>query len=111
MKKQKKKKNEIMSRCPLGLKEYPTTPCPMAIQRIKAIKYNIIIDEKNMPGCPWWILDSSSCYCFWYYINVFQKDKEANVSEIAASLMLSNEEVEEIISDNINKLKEDEVFD
>lgn len=92
-------KDNLMKRCPLRLKEFPETPCPLAVQKIKAIKYK---EEHSKKGCQWYILHPMSCFCFFKYMELYGKNKEHIEEDIASMLLISIEEV----NDTLDECKE-----
>jgi hypothetical protein len=96
-------------RCPLGIVGHINIPCPMAIQRIKAIKYNSKkIKNDNMPGCPFYVMHQLSNYCFFQYMEKYGNNKESCEEEISSYLLISIEDVKKIMSDIMIKLAEND---
>jgi hypothetical protein len=66
------KDNSMDPRCPLGLKVLPTSVCPLAVERLRALENgagNVShLHEDKLPGCTWAINDKDSSYCFFKYI-------------------------------------------
>lgn len=72
-------------RCPLGLKALPTSVCPLAAERLRAIRNNQV-DAKNIKvGCEWYIKDRSANFCFFKYMA--DKDGESHETINIASLL------------------------
>lgn len=102
------------ARCPLKLKEYPTSFCPMAVLRLKALKRLDATptekEEDRLPGCPYSINHQQSCYCFFKYARDYLA-KEVPHYEIAHLLGISEEEVYLIEKSAIDKFKNNKAID
>lgn len=96
------------SRCPMQLKEYPTTFCPMAVIRLKAVKsaesFPSEEEEAGMPGCDFAINHQQSCYCWFRYARDYLS-RETSHYEIAHLLNIPEEEVVAIEVAAMEKVK------
>lgn len=81
--------NKMDSRCPLGLKDFPVSACPLAVERLRCLENesgNIShLKESKLPGCDFYIKDRDSNYCFFVYI-YNNRDKEHSTIQIAEKL-------------------------
>lgn len=100
-------------RCPRGLKQCPKTFCPLAVQRLKAIKYSnkdlTEEEEAALPGCGWAISSQMHNYCFFSYISE-ERDTPLSDVEIAHLTGTSVADVKVAEKAALEKLKKDEAF-
>ncbi len=76
-------------RCPKGFTKYPSTPCPEG-------KKAIDLSRKNQPGgCPYFINDAESNYCFFKFMH--DDGRPIETQKIASLLMVDDNEVKKII--------------
>jgi hypothetical protein len=112
-------KKRMDFRCPLALLDFPKTICPLAVERLQALKEqkgNVLHhQEDEMGGCPHYINDKESNYCFFKYIHDNEGKIHSNV-ETADKMMLTQASIYSAYtrgleflseSDLINDLKED----
>ena len=91
--------------CQRGLDEYPCEDCPLALDKINAIKskgkgeYN----EDDLPGCSWYISNAEYHYCFWLYYKMCEDDP-ATDKEICDMLLISKATLEKDFKSAIQKL-------
>jgi len=105
------KPKKMDDRCPLKLSEQPDRFCPLAVQRLKALRYagRELTEEEEalLPGCPWAISHQLANYCFFNYISQYPTDKKsASDMEVAHLCNLSIDTVKHIEKNSIKKLKE-----
>lgn len=83
-------------RCPRRLRDYPTEYCPLAVMRIRAIrgspKEPTEQEEAGMPGCSFFALHQSSCYCWFKFARDYMRPDMSHM-EIAHLLCLSTDTV------------------
>jgi hypothetical protein len=95
-------------RCPMRLKEYPTSFCPMAVIRLKAIKglekFPTEEEEAKLPGCSYSINHQQSCYCWFKYARDYLT-KEVPYHEIAHLLNIPEDEVIALEQSALEKVK------
>lgn len=107
------KKLKQDKRCPLGLKCHPTQPCPLAIERLKALEQaegNVShLQESKIPGCDWYINDKDSNYCFFKYIHDNQ-GKDHSTIDIAEKQSITQAAVYSGLNRAISKIKELPIF-
>lgn len=99
------------SRCPLKLEEQPERFCPLAVQRLKALRHagRELTEEEEalLPGCKWAISHQLSNYCFFNYISQYPSDKKTTSDmETAHLCSISIETVKQIEKTAIKKLKD-----
>ena len=107
------KPNPMDTRCPLKLEEQPARFCPLAVQRLKALRHaGRELTEKEealLPGCPWAVNHQLANYCFFNYITQYPSEKKSTSDmEVAHLCNISIETVKLIEKSSIKKLKEAE---
>jgi hypothetical protein len=95
-------------RCLRCLKEFPDSVCPLAVERLKAMakmsRNTPYSQEKELPGCPFYVLNKESNYCFFMYI--FENEsKEHSIIEACELLCITQAAVYESLRRGIAKLK------
>jgi len=104
-----RKSEKMDCRCPLGLSDFPSTCCPLAIQRLKAIEKmdgNIShLQESKVGGCEWYINDKSANYCFFKYI-YDNEDKEHSTIEMSEKLKITQAAIYSGLNRATVKIKE-----
>jgi hypothetical protein len=102
-------------RCPRGLKRCPKTFCPLAVQRLKAIRYAdkelTEEEEENLPGCPWAISSQMHNYCFFKYLQDGAPNRQLSDVEIAHLVGTSIPSVKSTEKTALNKLKDSNAFE
>ena len=103
------KNEKVMDpRCPLGLSDFPTSVCPLAIERLRHLENesgNVSHQkESRLPGCDYYIKDKDSNYCFFAYINQ-NKDKEHSTIEIAEKLSITQAAVYSGLNRGLEKVQ------
>lgn len=108
------KKKYMDCRCPLGLSNFPTQICPLAIQRLKEIERidgNIShVQESKMQGCEWYINDKESNYCFFKYM-YDNEGREHSTIEMSEKLKITQAAIYSGLNRATSKVKELEVLD
>jgi hypothetical protein len=107
------KPKKMDTRCPLKLEEQPARFCPLAVQRLKALRHagRELTEEEEalLPGCQWAVNHQLANYCFFNYITQYPSDKKAiSDMETAHLCNISIETVKQIEKTAIKKLKESE---
>lgn len=101
-------------RCPRQLDELPCNFCPLAVQRLKALRHSeqelTEEEEALLPGCPWAVNHQLANYCFFSMIEDFLPDRQLSDQEIAHFCNLSIEEVKKIEKKSVSKIKKTEAF-
>jgi TPP-dependent pyruvate/acetoin dehydrogenase alpha subunit len=77
------------SRCPIGAKNYPTTPCSEGKKAVDLAK------KGKVGGCPYFINDAESCFCFFKFGT--DDGRIIPTHRIARMLMMDDLEVKRII--------------
>ena len=102
-----KKLGRFLEVCPRKLKNLPKDPCPLALLRIELVK-DFKKESYELAGCPYYIHESTSNYCFWNYTNTddFELHTTKQMSQL---LLISNAQIEkagDIAVAHIDKLKQ-----
>jgi len=101
-------------RCPRQLEDMPTSYCPLAVTRLRAIRTagrELTEEEENaLPGCPWAVNSQTANYCFFKYIDEFGGEQTLSDVEVASLNCLSIETVKKIEKEAINKIRAREEF-
>ena len=102
-------------RCPLGKTSMPCSFCPLAVQRLKAIRYNekqeLTEEEEDLlPGCKWAVQNQTAHYCYFNLVSNCLPNKPLSDIEIAYMLNISVDEVKNVEKTAIEKLKRTEAF-
>jgi hypothetical protein len=110
----KKPNKKMDKRCPRQLNELPCNFCPLAVQRLKALRHaeRELTEEEEalLPGCPWAVNHQLANYCFFSMINGFLPDRQLSDQEIAHFCNVSIEEVKKIEKKSISKIRKSEAF-
>ena len=108
------KKQEMDPRCPLKLTEHPTSFCPLAVMRLKALRgigeEITEEEEQNLPGCNWAIQHQGSSYCFFKYMKQHAGQPTSDI-EVAHMNSISVETVKAIQKEALEQVKASGVFD
>jgi|GEM_PF-4012316 len=76
-------------RCPRKLKNYPDSPCSEGKKAMESTR------KGENQGCPWFVAEASSCYCFF---KLMADDGRAiPAHRIAHLLMIDDSEVKRVI--------------
>jgi len=92
-------------RCPLGLKSLPTSVCPLAAERLRAIRNNQAEAKNITAGCDWYIQDRSANYCFFKYMADNEGEGHDTIN-IASLLHITQATVYADLDSAIQKTKE-----
>jgi hypothetical protein len=109
---QKQSNNKPMDkRCPRQLAKSPTSYCPLAVQRLKALRHagRELTEEEEalLPGCPFAINHQLANYCFFNFIDQFTPDdKPLSDMEIAHYCNLSTETIKKVEKKALQKMRE-----
>lgn len=103
------------SRCPLKLECQPTSWCPLAVLRLKALRNAggelTEEEEDKLPGCQWAVNHQMANYCFFNYITQFlDDDSPPSDTEIAHLMNISVETVKKIQKTALEKIRDHEEF-
>jgi hypothetical protein len=105
------KSTKFDKRCPRQLSCAPTSYCPLAVQRLKAIRHagRELSEEEEMSlqGCNYAINHQLANYCFFKFISDFSPDeKPLSDMEIAHFCSISVDSVKKIEKKAISKMRE-----
>ena len=102
------------ARCPRGLECLPDSYCPLAVQRLKALRYagkELTEEEENLlPGCKWAIQNQTANYCHFDLIANHLPNRPMSDMEIAHTCNISVETVKKIEKVAIEKLRNTDSF-
>ena len=100
-------------RCPRQLKKAPCSYCPLAVQRLKAIRHAgkelTEEEEASLSGCPFSINHQLANYCFFKFVEDFiPEDKPLSDMEIAHFCNISIDTVRKTEKRALNKIRDTE---
>lgn len=103
-------------RCPRKLDELPDSWCPLAVQRLKALRHAdkelSEEEEAKLPGCPWAVNHQMANYCFFKLIAEHMPDsRNLSAMEIAHFNNISVENVNRTEKKALTKIRESEPFE
>lgn len=103
----------IDQRCPRKLSDLPTSSCPLAVKRLKAIRYSskelTEEEEAHLGGCEWAVSHQLANYCFFKYMAHFAPtNRQLSDMEIAHMCSLPTETVKKTEKRALAKLKQSE---
>ena len=84
------------SRCPRGLRQYPTSPCQMG-------KNEIYLLGDRCDRCPWGVKEEASNHCMWVWLR--RHPGKHTVMEVADELDITAQRITQICKKAYNKLK------
>lgn len=113
---QTKNKHNMDSRCPKQLTDLPSKWCPLAVQRLKAIRnYTGNLSEEkeaNLPGCPWAVAHQLANYCFFNLIkNHMPDNKDLSDMEIAHFCGVSIDTIKKSEKKALDKIRKTNSFE
>lgn len=79
-------------RCPRRLKTFPKTPCGWGKRHIDTLRKG---RSGGHEGCPWFIADAESNYCFFKYMH--DDGRPIPTHRIARLLMIDDNEVKRVV--------------
>jgi len=102
------------SRCPLQLEKLPERFCPLAVQRLKAMRFAdhdlSEEEESKLKGCPYAIMHQMSNYCLFKYLADYSSTKRLSETEVARLCNISVDQVKEISKHAFHKIKNSQEF-
>ena len=102
-------KQKMDKRCPRQLEELPERFCPLAVQRLKALRHadrELSEEEESLlPGCPWAVNHQLANYCFFNLINNYVPEKPLSDMEIAHFCSISTDSVKKIEKESLDKIR------
>lgn len=98
------------SRCPRRLTNYPEEWCPLAVQRLKALRHagRELTEEEEMrlPGCEWACNHQMANYCFFKLIDQhLPSRRQLSDVEVAHYCSISTDTVHKVELQALNKLR------
>lgn len=108
-------KHKMDKRCPRKLEEQPTSWCPLAVLRLKALrnagKELTEEEERKLPGCPWAVNHQMANYCFFNYMSQFLDENSLpSDTEIAHLMNISQDTVKKTQKSAIEKIQNIDEF-
>lgn len=101
-------------RCPRQLKNTPESWCPLAVQRLKALRHAgrelSEEEEKLLPGCAWAVNHQLANYCFFKLVQDWMPDKGVSDMEVAHLCSVSTDTVKSVSKNSIEKIRESKEF-
>ena len=102
-------------RCPRKLKTLPCSFCPLAVKRLKSLKYdgncNDDFDEAQRPGCDYAIDSQMANYCFFKYTaELLPSGKPLSDMMVSHLLGIPLNQIRSIEAEAIRKLAEHPLF-
>jgi intein-encoded DNA endonuclease-like protein len=104
-------------RCPRKLSDFPDTYCPLAVQRLKAMRHagrELSEEEESaLPGCTWAVACQMANYCFFKFVEELTPSDGRSLSdiEIARYISISTDTVKKTEKKALQKLKTNEMFE
>ena len=106
--------DKMDKRCPRQLSELPDAFCPLAVQRLKALRFadKELTEEEEalLPGCPWAVSHQLANYCFFSMVKSFIPDKALSDMEIAHFCNISIDSVKKIEKRSLSKIRNEGSF-
>ena len=110
----KSPQTKMDDRCPRGLECLPDRYCPLAVQRLKALRHadkELTEEEENLlPGCKWAVQNQTANYCHFDLVANHLPSRPMSDMEIAHTCSISVEAVKKIEKTAIEKLRNSETF-
>jgi len=106
-----KKHNKLCEVCPRKLSTLPSSPCPMALERIHSIQAvesegKRRRETEDLPGCPWYTTSSEHNNCFWSLVSTPDGNIEGfSDKEVCDLLMLTQTQADKSLQSALNKLR------
>lgn len=106
----KDKLSKFQEVCPRQLKSTPCEACPLALERINAIKSETASERKKKDmeepsvGCPWFVSSADHNYCFWSYSESLYNDPSSD-REICDTLLIPKPTLDKEFKSAISKLE------
>lgn len=110
-----KQQKKMDSRCLMKLDNLPTNYCPLAVQRLKALRHAgkelTEEEEAKIPGCPWAVSHQLANYCFFKLVEDFlPEEKSFSDMEIAHFLSVSTDTVKKVEKKALQRIKSSPIF-
>lgn len=106
---------QMDNRCPRELDEFPDSWCPLAVQRLKALRHAgkelSEEEEAQLPGCPWAVNHQVANYCFFKLIAEHMPNiKNVSDMEVAHYCNISVDSVKKIEKKAVDKIRKSDTF-
>jgi hypothetical protein len=101
-------------RCPRQLSEMPSSFCPLAVIRLRAIRTagrELTEEEESaLPGCVWAVNSQTANYCFFKHMAELAGEATLSDVEVASLNCLSIETVKRVEREALSKIRSREEF-
>lgn len=104
------------SRCPRSLDSFPDSWCPLAVQRLKAVRnFSGKLteeEESKLPGCPWAVNHQMANYCFFKLVRDHMPEhKDLSDMEIAHFCGVDLDDIKKSEKRALSKIRNNESFE
>lgn len=111
-----KNHSKMDDRCPRQLEDMPDSWCPLAVQRLKAVRNfsGHLTEEKEakLPGCPWAVNHQLANYCFFKLVRDHMPEhKDLSDMEIAHFCGVSIDTIKKSEKRALEKIRKSESFE
>ena len=108
-------KKAIDKRCPRQLEFMPDTFCPLAVQRLKALRHAgrelTEEEESKLPGCQYATNHQLANYCFFKLVEDYiPDDRTFSDMEIAHFLNISADTVKKVEKKAVQRMRDSHIF-
>lgn len=102
-------------RCPRQLEAMPDTFCPLAVQRLKALRHAgrelTEEEESRLPGCPYAVNHQLANYCFFKLAETYIPDGRGfSDMEVAHFLNVSMDTIKKVEKKAVQRMRESATF-
>lgn len=81
----------------------PTSECPLALERLRALRDNPAQADKITVGCPWYVDDKASNFCFFAY--AAENDHPHDTIDLVSLLRISQTNIYSSLTRAIETVK------
>ena len=102
-------------RCPRQLETMPGTFCPLAVQRLKALRHAgrefTEEEESKLPGCPYAVNHQLANYCFFKLVETFIPEGRCfSDMEVAHFLNVSMDTIKKVEKKAVQRMRDSTIF-